>query len=123
MAGMDLTDFPSRNPEGWAVIEHEHGRSVGRVQIVRVGDVAMLEIDQPEIRAGHYRGNPIPKPDPATLVLSPHKTLLSLRTVQEIIPVPSEDHCIAAYFECAPSGPFGLGRCPELWAPQSDSTS
>lgn len=115
---MDLADLPSRNPEGWAVIDlMGHRRLVGYLQLVSVGNVAMLEVDQPEIRSGQDPRCKTPQGDPERVLLSAHKLLIHLQAVYSLTPVPDQVHCVNAFFD--QSTAFGMAECPARWSPNT----
>lgn len=114
---MEIADLPARNPEGWAVVDlMGHRRLVGRVLLVRLADVPMLEVEQPEIRASQNSDF-----DPTIgdrVLLSTHKLMIHLQAVYSITPVPDEAHCVNAFFES--NSMFDGAENPGRWSPDAD---
>lgn len=108
------TDLPQRNPEGWAVVDlMGRTRLVGHVQLIQMGDVTLLEVDQPRISTADHPSYRDSEDD--RVLLSAHKAVVSLANLYKLVLVPGKEHCIQAFF--AHYGTYSMVECPDLWSP------
>ena len=110
------TDLPIRNPEGWAVVDlMGRTRLVGRVQLVKMGDATLLEIEQPTIRAGQNRRYSTDNPE--FTVLEAHTVVVNPANLYKLTPVPSLEHCVNAFFDVYDA--YSLIECPKRWSSET----